>query len=495
MVLVTSLLLVFSGCASALTPYTGTPPKLPSRQPFGFGSAATGGSTNTSAVYLVKNANELREAIALPYTKTIYVDGTMHGNQLSDGTMATCQTYIDRTGSTGAAIRQFNFAQYLLSLNSTYMALVSQASAANQLFEGKNATEYKSLLSKMNGWRPVVQNTQKAAVQFAVKNNTSIIGLNANAALNGITLSLNAVNNIVVRNLKLVSPKDCFPAPETYPSSWNAKYDAMALVTATNVWVDGCELQDQLNGEYVTPDYMWPGWQVDRFDGLFDVEDGSDKVTFSHNIVRNHHKSLLFGGGEKEAERDIGKMRITLFANHFNQSASRNPLMRFGTFELVANLFTSQNHKSPLFNIENSSGSTQTGTCSTNIPAAHQYHLGVYNQSKVYLSSNTFKQTGCYANDQSRIFTITESTNSALPALVCVDESSFKSTLNQVVLDLKNVVTKTLTYAISAGRAVQNGVLLKCDGVVRSGTTFPKTFKTNDEVVTYVQQNAGQLKA
>ncbi|KAG8934286.1 hypothetical protein FRC02_010240 [Tulasnella sp. 418] len=381
MVLVTSLLLVFSGCASALTPYTGTPPKLPSRQPFGFGSAATGGSTNTSAVYLVKNANELREAIALPYTKTIYVDGTIHGNQLSD-----------------------------------------------------------------------------------------------------------------VRNLKLVSPKDCFPAPETYPSSWNAKYDAMALVTATNVWVDGCELQDQLSGEYVTPDYMWPGWQVDRFDGLFDVEDGSDKVTFSHNIVRNHHKSLLFGGGEKEAERDLGKMRITLFANHFNQSASRNPLMRFGTFELVANLFTSQNHKSPLFNIENSSGSTQTGTCSTNIPAAHQYHLGVYNQSKVYLSSNTFKQTGCYANDQSRIFTITESTNSALPALVCVDESSFKSTLNQVVLDLKNVVTKTLTYAISAGKAVQNGVLLKCDGVVRSGTTLPKTFKTNDEVVTYVQQNAGQSK-
>lgn len=51
------------------------------------------------------------------------------------------------------------------------------------------------------------------------------------------------------------------------------------------------------------------GWQVNRFDGLFDCEDGTDNVTFSHNIVRNHHKSLLIGGGTKEADRDLGKMQ------------------------------------------------------------------------------------------------------------------------------------------------------------------------------------------
>lgn len=108
------------------------------------------------------------------------------------------------------------------------MAEVSAAIASNVLFEGRNATEYKSLLSRMNGWRPVVQNTQKAAVAFSVTSNTTIIGIPeknpANGpALNGITLSLNVANNVIVRNLKLVSPADCFPAPETYPSSWNAK--------------------------------------------------------------------------------------------------------------------------------------------------------------------------------------------------------------------------------------------------------------------------------
>jgi pectate lyase len=137
--------------------------------------------------------------------------------------LATCQSYIDTTGTAGAAIRQFSFERYLLSLNSTYTALVADAAAKNQLFEGKNATEYLALLKKMNGWRPVVSATQKSRVAFTLTNNTSLIGLDGNAALNGINLKLSSVDNIWVRNLKLVSPADCFPAPETYPSSWNAK--------------------------------------------------------------------------------------------------------------------------------------------------------------------------------------------------------------------------------------------------------------------------------
>lgn len=50
--------------------------------------------------------------------------------------------------------------------------------------------------------------------------------------------------------------------------------------------------------------------------GLFDCEDGTDNVTFSHSIVQNHHKSLLLGGGTKEANRDLGKMHFTLFGIH-----------------------------------------------------------------------------------------------------------------------------------------------------------------------------------
>lgn len=131
--------------------------------------------------------------------------------------------YIDNTGTAGAAIRTYNFTEYIYSLNSTYLAEVSAAAAAGELFQGKNATEYRTYLGKLNGWRPVVSNTQKAAVGFTLTNNTSLIGLDSNAALDGINLYLSSVNNVWIKNLKLVSPADCFPAPETYPDSWNAK--------------------------------------------------------------------------------------------------------------------------------------------------------------------------------------------------------------------------------------------------------------------------------
>lgn len=260
MVSVTSIALGLLGLISpalALTPYTGRnarpvyrarahvivtigqPPAL-KHTPFGFGGKSTGGSLNASAAYLVTNAKELREAIALPWIKTVYVKGVINGAELDNGTfvvtcttlvwltflligtLATCQTYIDTTGSAGSATRQFTFDLYLKSLNATYTALVSAAAANNELFEGRNATEYKTLLAKMNGWRPVVSQTQKARVAFSPTGDTSIIGLDSGAALNGINVKLSSVNNVWIRNLKLISPADCFPAPETFPSSWNA---------------------------------------------------------------------------------------------------------------------------------------------------------------------------------------------------------------------------------------------------------------------------------
>lgn len=105
-------------------------------------------------------------------------------------------------------------------------------------------------------------------------------------------------------------------------------------MSTTTAWLDGNTFEDSAAGAVAPDDIGLWGWQVDRYDGLFDVEDGSDSVTFSHNVVANHHKSLLWGGGEKEAGRDIGKMRFTVFGNRFVNSLSRNPLMRFGTFML-----------------------------------------------------------------------------------------------------------------------------------------------------------------
>ncbi|KAF9487369.1 polysaccharide lyase family 1 protein [Pleurotus eryngii] len=492
----TLLFLAAAGNALALTEYSEPVPKL-RHKPFGFSGQATGGSTNTSAVYVVSDAAELREAVALPYAKTIYVNGTIQGNQLPDGTLARCQDYIDMTGPPGSAVHGFDFETYLLSLNATYVSLVEQAIADNTPFEGLNATEYRTLLGHQNGYRPVVAATQKAQVGFKLTNNTSLIGWDANAALNGINLYLSSVNNIWIRNLKLVPPQDCFPAPEMFPSSWNALYDAVGLVTASNVWVDNCELQDQLSGEYVEPDIIEPGWQVDRFDGLFDCEDGTDNVTFSHNIVRNHHKSLLLGGGTKEADRDLGKMRFTIFGNHFNGSASRNPLMRFGSFDIFSNVYETRNDNPPHFNDASQAGRRRRRGALDRTPldAVFQYHLGVYNQSRVQVQDNVFLQHGAFPNNTSRIFTISEATLSDRPAKVCIRETPphFPSTMNGVAIaSLSEVVADTVHFFVDSGRAVDGAVVLTCDGF--RGYEVPKVLEDAGDVLEYVLSEAGQVR-
>ncbi|KAL1718220.1 polysaccharide lyase family 1 protein [Schizophyllum commune] len=500
MALLTSIGFLASLCrlAAALQVYDGPTPDL-SSTPFGYAEASMGGSTNESAVYVASTLAELKEAVEFPYTKTVYVNGTIHGNELADGSLADCQTYIDTTGSDGSAVRQFNFTLYILSLNSTYTALVDAAAEAGEPFEGRNATEYKELLGHQNGWRPVVVATQKAQVGLRLTNNTSIIGLDKTAALDGVNLYLSSVDNVWVRNLKLVSPADCFPAPETFPSSWNAEFDAVGLVTSTNVWVDGCELQDQLSGEYVVPDEI-DGWQVDRFDGkskrLFDCEDGTDNVTFSHNIIRNHHKSLLIGGGTKEADRDLGKMHFTIFGNHFNNSASRNPLMRFGTFDIASNLYSYTNDAEPLFDTNSTTNNTTTDNLTSRATApadaVFQYNLGVYNQSTIHVRANAFVATGAHADDASRLYTISEATLPERPARVCVD-AGVESTLNGGVVDMGSVANATVDYFVGEGRAVEGAVLVTCEGVAEEGYELPVTLTSGKEVENYVLANSGQV--
>ncbi|KAJ3719546.1 hypothetical protein DFJ43DRAFT_1159157 [Lentinula guzmanii] len=220
-------------------------------------------------------------------------------------------------------------------------------------------------------------------VGFTLTNNTSLISLDENAALNGINLQVYSVDNIWIRNLKLVSPQDLFPTPVTFPSSWNVEY-VPCFVTCTNVWLDGYELQDQLDGEYVEPDII-DKWQVDRFD------------------------VNAFGrGGTKE-------------------SASRNPLMRFGSFDVFANVCETLNIAGPVFNPINV---TVRRRAEESLPAdaLFEYNLGVHNQSIVQLQDNVFIQTDSGADDN-YISTISEAT---LPEFYNTP-SHFLSTLDKLL--------------------------------------------------------------
>lgn len=354
-------------------------------------------------------------------------------------------------------------------------------------------------------------NSQKAFVSIDVSGNLTLIGWDSSAYLHGVSLIFNSRSNVIIRNLRLTSPRDCFPAPETYPNSWNARYDAISFVTTHTAWVDGNTFED--GPEAVAPDdFLW-GWKVDRYDGLFDVEDGSDNITFSHNIVANHHKSLMWGGGEKEQDRDLGKMHFTVFGNHFSNSMSRNPLMRFGTFYIVNNLFENYNNKAPLYAnatlLRRRGHPSLGGTTAALRPRAEaytpdfQYDMGIYTMSSVLASGNAFSQSGSYPNDTTRIFTFYNLSPATVGTFCSPPDTSSltalsslrmpKSTFNGVDINLAKNVQATFAWYISKKTdSVAGGLqVTNCTGF--AAQKVPRAFRSGRDVEAYVRKNAGQV--
>ncbi|KAL1644239.1 hypothetical protein SLS58_004519 [Diplodia intermedia] len=504
-------LAAFSSLSYALQPYNGPAPDLPDRKPFGFGAAATGGGTPTANnTYVVDNMPDLRTVLKMESPRTVYVKGEIKGSEINETTTGGCQFYIDSSNNP-----DFNFTLYIQGMNETYTGLIQDAADAGTQFEGQNATELLDLITRQNGWRSQVQNVQKSWESIDAAGNLTLIGWDSSAYLHGVNLNFNTRSNIIMRNIRISSPRDCFPSPETYPSSWNARYDAVSMVSSNTVWFDGNVFEDGPTA--VAPDdFLW-GWKVDRYDGLFDAEDGTDSVTFSHNVVANHHKSLLWGGGEKEGSRDLGKMRFTVFANHFSNSMSRNPLMRFGTFYIVANLFENYAEQAPLFDDDSVSSSFSNTTAKSAAAAANsttaykpdfQYNLGVYNASTVLVAANAFVQSGAHADDSSRIFSFSDLSTPQLPATLCspadnganssstLDGLRIKSTFNGAPVDLARNAENTWAYSLREdddGEFVEGGFVTGCDGLAAQDVPVDAFGADAAAVEAYVRKNAGQV--
>ncbi|OQP64048.1 hypothetical protein A3860_21795 [Niastella vici] len=132
--------------------------------------------------------------------------------------------------------------------------------------------------------------------------------------------------NIILRNLT-------FEGPGAYDTDG---WDNITLDNCSNVWVDHCEFQDGL-------------------DGNFDIKNMSDYITvtwckFIYNKAPipggpggadDHRFSDLFGSSDG-ATADRGHLRITMQNNWWAQGCvARMPRVRFGQVHVVNNLFNS----------------------------------------------------------------------------------------------------------------------------------------------------------
>lgn len=107
-------------------------------------------------------------------------------------------------------------------------------------------------------------------------------------------------------------------------------------------------------------------------DGTSEVKDGASFVTISWCKYQHHWKTCLMGHSDNNGATDLGRLKVTYYANYFYNTNSRHPRTRFGTAHVLNNLYENV-------------GLGRTGQLG--------YGIGASNSSQVWAESNFFLDT------------------------------------------------------------------------------------------------------
>ncbi|CAE6510398.1 unnamed protein product [Rhizoctonia solani] len=434
---------------------------------WGFGAKTTGGrGAPSSSVYTVTNFNEFKTALdnkGKPNApKIIYIDGAISGNYLSNGQVATEEYYANGT--------VYSWQNYLDSFNQT---LLDQLKASSdpvdqtrlQILQLQESARYNSSL------------IQTAQISIKVGNNTSILGNPKRkkkvARLEDMAIAVNQTNNVIMQDFEVYSPIDLFPEWDPSDGStgnWNSRYDAIGVVTSTNVWFDHLTISDGLHPDTEAPTIF--GKKVQRHDGAIDITEGADLITMSHCLVYNHDKSHLVGNNDANnlGPGDIGRLRVSFHANAWLSSLQRSPRLRFGKAHVFNNYYNASldDPEEPL-----------------------QYFIGMGIESSILSEANVFEVT-------------TKSKPAANAVIGQYKGYRFKdnrSWVNGTFADLEAVAKSKydtakaaeITAAATAGRAVAEWATHNYTNDVFKPDYFYRLKKAED-VKKYVLANAGAGK-
>ncbi|MEV6552164.1 pectate lyase [Streptomyces sp. NPDC051597] len=183
---------------------------------------------------------------------------------------------------------------------------------------------------------------QKPAITAEVPSNTTLVGVGAHAGIVGGSLQIKGVDNVIVRDLTLESPLDCFPqwdpTDDNGTGAWNSEYDSAVVHGSTHVWVDHNTFTDGAHPASTLPAYF--GKIYEQHDGELDIVKGADRVTVSWNAFEEHDKTLMIGNSDGAAATDAGRLKVTLHHNLFAGIVERAPRVRFGQVDAYNNLYT-----------------------------------------------------------------------------------------------------------------------------------------------------------
>ncbi|WP_405815488.1 pectate lyase [Streptomyces sp. NBC_01390] len=182
---------------------------------------------------------------------------------------------------------------------------------------------------------------QDSAIKAAIPSNTTIVGVGRNSGILGGSLQIKAVSNVIVRNLTIEAPLDCFPkwdpTDDNNTGNWNSEYDAVVVFGTDHVWIDHNTLTDGRYPDSERPSYFGKVFQ--QHDGLTDIVRGANYVTVSWNSFKDHDKNMLIGNSDSTATTDGGKLKVTMHHNKFDGILQRSPRVRFGQVDVYNNSY------------------------------------------------------------------------------------------------------------------------------------------------------------
>ncbi len=286
----------------------------------------------------------------------------------------------------------------------------SRAELLNALANGGNAAK----IIKVAGTIDMTEGTpfantadQKVRARIRLTSNTTLIGEGPGAGFVNAWIDITSVSQVIVRNLHLVAPCDVGPIWDPTDGAlgnWNSQYDAIGIVTATQVWIDRNTITDAPVTDDTLP--VENGKTRQCHDGAIDITKGADLITVSYNVVTRHDKSMLIGGSDSLTS-DAGKLRITIANNVFDGTTQRVPRVRFGQVHVFNNYFV--------------------GSKTAN-PYPHLYSIGLGKQANVISHNNVFAIDGAVgcdgvvmypSSDQSGVFQDSGSTLNGAPLGAC----------------------------------------------------------------------------
>jgi pectate lyase len=293
------------------------------------GEGVSGGAAaDADHVFVVRNRAELLAALTAAPTgapRVIYVEGVIDANVDDNDNPLSCQDYY-RDGYTLEAFLEF------------YDPAGPWGPKAPANTPGS-----------LEAARRASAGAQSARIRMRVPDNTTIVGVDKRATIRGAWLDLRGSTstprrNVIIRNVTFEDVYDCFPAwtPRisngvwTGTGDWDSEYDAISLRETERVWIDHNEFRDVETADSTLPTYLGGKYQV--HDGLVDITNASDRVTVSWNRFVNHDKTMLIGSSDN-APRDVGRLRITLHHNLFEDVGQRAPRVRFGQVHVYNNYY------------------------------------------------------------------------------------------------------------------------------------------------------------